>query len=158
MYENGRRGGDTRRNSQSNNFSNPLTSPNRDPRHNRGRNNNSRRSPPPSSSRPSNACFNCGMQGHFAKDCLSERRPKRNERGQPQKGEFPPCDWCGGHGHRQDRCWVKQGRCGSCGSQDHRSTACPTRHIKPRCPQCGGEHLGMDCRKNTTLNGLAPRL
>ena len=158
VYENGRSGGDTRRNNQSNDFSSPLTSPNRDIRHNRGRINNSRRSPPSSSSRPSNACFNCGRQGHFAKDCLYERRPKRNEGGQPQRGEFTACDWCGGRGHRPERCWIKLGRCGSCGSQDHRSTACPKRPIKPRCPQCGGEHLGMDCRNDSALNRLAPRL
>lgn len=88
----------------------------------------------------------------------SNRSPVReNKPFDSPRRTLPYCHWCGRCGHLEASCWNKAGSCLICGSVNHYKDGCPNfesgwRNFNPICSNCGGPHIGRDCRSQHVSN------
>ncbi|KAJ5949563.1 Zinc knuckle CX2CX4HX4C [Penicillium verhagenii] len=98
----------------------------------------------------SNACFNCGEEGHTKAECTEPRKLTG------------ACFNCGEEGHSKSECTkprVFKGECRLCNQEGHPAAECPERPVDI-CRNCLGEgHIAQDCKKPRffDLNKVADR-
>jgi hypothetical protein len=105
---------------------------------------------------PRHIYYNSNYRSPVKQDARTNLPPTQDVRGHPVPDVFAKtrnvstCNWCGRRGHLESSCWIKNGACLICGSNNHDKEQCDTfgdgrGNFNPTCSRCSGTHLGKNC-------------